>query len=140
MNGVPVWEEGPSLRHQIEVDRIRKSITLRPQHIHLNDVLFRFPDGSLTHPDIAILSRLPSEAESRKALNIIPEAVIEIVSEGYEKKDLELAPGFYLSVGVKDVIIFDPFTKIVYHYRKDENKRLESPVTLEFECGCTCQV
>jgi Uma2 family endonuclease len=138
--GFHVWEEGPTLGHQLEVDRIRASIATTPHCLHLNDVLFRFSDGSLTHPDIAILSRRPNDAEMTKALTITPEAVIEVISEGYEKKDLELAPSFYLSVDVKDVIIFEPSTLIVYHYRKDGSKRLESPVKIALECGCTCEV
>jgi Uma2 family endonuclease len=140
MNGLHLWEEGPTLQHQLEVDRIRSSISQHNTCIHLNDVLFRFPEGSLTHPDIAILRQLPDKELLDKALTVIPEAVIEIVSEGYEKKDLELAPSFYLSMGVKDVLIFEPSTLIVYHYRKDSSKRLESPVEMMLECGCSCLV
>jgi hypothetical protein len=140
MNGLHLWEEGPTLQHQLEVDRIRSSISQHATCIHLNDVLFRFPDGSLTHPDIAIIRQIPDKESLDKALTVIPEAVLEIVSEGYEKKDLELAPSFYLSMGVKDAIIFDPSTLIIYHYQKDKNRRLESPVSINFECGCSCTV
>ena len=83
---------------------------------------------------------MPEKSKLRNALNEIPEAVIEIISEGYERKDLELAPEFYLAIGVKDVVIFDPQTQLVYQHRKDGTKRLESPVALTFECGCFCEV
>jgi Uma2 family endonuclease len=144
VRGLPIWEASPVAEHQLEVDRIRASITANRQDgckcIHLADVLFRFPDSSLKHPDIAILCALPKKSKLRNALNEIPEAVIEIISEGYERKDLELAPEFYLAMGVKDVVIFDPQTHIVYHHRKDGRQRLESPTTITFECGCACDV
>jgi hypothetical protein len=53
---------------------------------------------------------------------------------------LEIAPSFYLSVGVKDVLVLDPQLKIVYHHRHDGKKRLESPLKVELECGCRCEV
>ena len=144
VRGLPIWEASPILAHQLQVDRIRASITPKGSEscgcVHIADVLFRFPDSSLKRPDIAILCELPEETEQYKALLAVPEAVIEIVSEGYERKDLELAPSFYLAFGVKDVIIFEPQTKIVYHHRRDGVKRLESPAKIEFECGCGCEV
>jgi Uma2 family endonuclease len=144
VRGLPVWEASPVFAHQVHVDRIRSSIQQKPDCscscLHIADVLFRFPDNSLKRPDIAILCQHPEVSEQNKAITVVPEAVVEIVSEGYEKKDLELAPSFYLSIDVKDVIIFEPSTLIVYHYRKDGSKRLESPVKLTLECGCTCTV
>jgi hypothetical protein len=35
----------------------------------------------------------------------VPEAVIEIVSPGYTEQDLSINPPWYLSQGVKDVLI-----------------------------------
>ena len=67
---------------------------------------------------------------------MIPEAVIEVVSKGYEAKDLEIGPPFYLSQGVKDVIVFDPLTLFVLHVRKNCTMRQVSPVVIELECGC----
>ena len=144
VRGLPIWEASPVAAHQLEVDRIRTSIATDEARscacFHLADVLFKFQDGSLKRPDIAILCKRPEEAALQQALETVPEAVIEIVSQGYERKDLELAPSFYLSLGVKDVIIFEPQTKIVYRHRKDGVKRSESPVALRLECGCTCEV
>ena len=144
VRGLPIWEASPVAEHQLEVDRIRASIGVHEGSdcacFHLADVLFKFQDGSLKRPDIAVLCDTPSGPQLRHALEIVPEAVIEIVSEGYERKDLELAPSFYLSFGVKDVIIFEPQTKIVYHHRRNGVKRLESPVRIEFECGCACEI
>jgi len=144
VRGLPIWEASPVAAHQLEIDRIRASIELSEgincDCFHIADVLFKFQDGSLKRPDIAVLCERPVDTALRQALEIVPEAVIEIVSEGYERKDLELAPSFYLSLGVKDVVIFEPRTKIVYHHRKDNVKRLESPVEIGLECGCTCEV
>jgi Uma2 family endonuclease len=144
VRGLPIWEASPVFSHQLHVDRVRQSIHSKTNThcncIHVADVLFKFPDNSLKRPDIAVLCHMPDDKEQDKAITLLPEAVIEIVSEGYEKKDLELAPNFYLSLGIKDVVIFEPGTKIVYHYRKDKNCRLESPAIIDFECGCSCTV
>jgi hypothetical protein len=43
-----------------------------------------------------------------------------VVSKGFEAKDLEFGPPFYLSQGVKDVIVFDPLTLLVLHVRRDK--------------------
>ena len=144
VRGLPIWEASPGLGHQLEIDRIRSSIQPQPGSncgcVHVADVLFKFSDGSFKRPDIALLCALPENPSQNTAVDIIPEAVIEIISEGYEHKDLEIAPSFYLSVGVKDVLILDPQLKIVYHHRRDGKKRLESPVRVELECGCVCEV
>ena len=95
-----------------------------------------FPDGSLKRPDISIFCREPAEEE--EAITLIPEAVIEVISKGYEAKDLEIGPRFYLSQGVKDVVIFDPYTLVVLHVRRDGTRRLLSPVRIDLECGSTC--
>ena len=106
--------------------------------VHISDVYISFPDGSLKRPDIAIFCREPVEED--EAITLIPEAVIEIISKGYEAKDLELAPHFYLSQGVKDVVVFDPYTLLVLHVRRDGTRRLVSQVTLQLECDCECVV
>jgi len=144
VSGMTVWEAQPNYRHQKQTDRIRSSI--RPSVDsgcicdHVADVLFRFADGSLKRPDIAVLCEEPDETEQDGAISILPEAVIEIISAGYESKDLEIGPHFYLSQGVKDVIVFDPRTLIVLHYRRDGTHRLTSPHSFALECGCACTV
>src|SRR5438105_6255736 len=101
--GIPTWEAFPGLRHQETIDLIRASIKPRPDSttgcscVHFSDILIRFKDGSLKGPDIAIFCKKPPSQD--EALTIIPEAVIEIVSPGYEYKDLSLNPQFYLAQG-----------------------------------------
>jgi len=70
----------------------------------------------------------------------VPETVIEVVSKGYEAKDFEIGPSFYLSQGVKDVVVFDPATLLVLHVRRDGVTRAVSPQLIELECGCSCEV
>ena len=67
---------------------------------------------------------------------MLPEAVIEVISKGYESKDNDIGRLFYLAQGVKDVIVYDPATDFVTHARRDGTKRLVSPVTIVLECGC----
>lgn len=143
VGGLPIWEAKPLLKHQRAVDRIRASIQKAPGTadcgcFHYADVYVAFPDGSLKRPDIAIFCQEPQEEE--EAITQIPEAVIEVVSKGYEAKDLEIAPHFYLAQGVKDILIFDPYTLLVLHVRRDGTKRLISPVAVSLECGCECKI
>lgn len=62
--------------------------------------------------------REPDELD--EAITLIPEAVVEVVSKGYEAKDLEIGPRFYLSQGVRDVIVVAPLTLLVLHVRADQ--------------------
>ncbi|MBI3246039.1 MAG: Uma2 family endonuclease [Deltaproteobacteria bacterium] len=144
--GLPIWESHPLYRHQKAIDRIRATIQrsapspdkIQCDCVHIADVYVSFPDGSLKRPDIAIFCQEPPEDD--EAITLVPEAVIEIVSKGYEAKDLEIGPHFYLSQGVKDVIVFDPYTLFVLHARRDRTTRQVSPVEIALECGCTCVV
>jgi Uma2 family endonuclease len=143
--GLPIWEPHPVLKHQRAVDRIRASIApALPQAgqpsgcgcVHVGDVYISFPDGSLKRPDISLFCREPDEEE--EAITLVPEAVIEIISKGYEAKDLDIGPQFYLAQGVKDVVVFNPYTLLVLHVRRDQVQRHVSPVTIDLECGCRC--
>ncbi len=140
---LPVWEASPIILHQAAVDRIRNSIKKNVVDsdcncVHFADIYVQFPDGSLKRPDISIFCRQPEETE--EAVKSIPEAVIEVISKNYEIKDLELAPPVYLANGVKDIVVFNPYTMEVFHFRRDEKRNLTSPVEIEFECGCSCKV
>lgn len=146
--GLPIWEPQPVYRHRKAVDAIRASISKnsdgadgtgeRCQCVHAADVYVSFPDGSLKRPDISIFCREPDEQE--EAIKLVPEAVIEVISKGYEAKDLDIGPQFYLSQGVKDVVVFNPYTLVVLHVRRDQVARHISPVTLDLLCGCSCTV
>lgn len=144
VGGVGSWELQPAFRHQSESFRIQSSI--RPARnarggcrcIHAADVYIRFPDGSFKRPDIAVFCREPDEQET--AVTLLPEAVVEILSPGFEAKDTEVGAPFYLAQGVKDIILYDPRTKAVTHLRRDGERALQSPATIEMECGCVCEV
>ena len=147
VGGLPIWEPHPGWKHQEAVDRIRATIRMAPSSdqgdaasscMHAANVYLSFPDGSLKRPDISIFCREPDEEE--EAITLVPEAVIEVVSRGYEAKDLEIGPHFYLSQGVKDVVVFDPYTLLVLHVRRDGVHRMTSPVLIDLECGCQCSV
>ena len=142
VNGLPIWEAQPVYRHQKAIDKIRA--TIQKSHdtacecIHVADVYVQFPNGSLKRPDISLFCREPDEQE--EAISLLPEAVIEVVSKGYEAKDLEIGPHFYLSQGIKDIIVFDPATLLVLHVRAEGAKRMVSPVDITLKCGCICAV
>jgi Uma2 family endonuclease len=141
--GIPSWETQPVLLHQKAVDVIRESIRRSNQKskcacVHYADLYITFPDGSLKRPDISIFCREPDETTT--AITLIPEAVIEVISQGYEMKDLEINPTFFLSQGVKDVLVLDPMTKFILHARKDGKKTYTSPREFKLECGCVVTV
>jgi hypothetical protein len=71
-----------------------------------------------------------------ETLEIVPQAVVEIVSKGYEKKDLEVGPPFYLSQGVKDVVVVNPIDGNLYHHTQAGVRELRSPSKLTLSCGC----
>jgi Uma2 family endonuclease len=144
VNGVPVWEMSPAFRHQRVIDRIRDTIqrkadsTTLCECLHVADVYIRFPDGSLKRPDISLFCREPDEQTT--AVTLKPEAVIEIISPDYAAKDLEIGVPFYLAQEVRDVVVFDPDTNQVTHYRDGIASQHTSPVALEFACGCVAMV
>ncbi|HEX8737125.1 MAG TPA: Uma2 family endonuclease [Pyrinomonadaceae bacterium] len=139
-----IWEASPIYKHQKAVDRIRDSFKKIEKDgvfcecLDVADVYVQFPDGSLKRPDISIFCREPEEEE--EAIRQVPEAVVEVISKKYEAKDLEISPPIYLANGVKDVVVFNPYTNEVLHFREDETRNLASPVEIKFECGCSCTV
>jgi len=64
-----------------------------------------------------------------------------VISKGYEAKDYVISLPFYLTQGVKDVVIFNPYTNEVLHCRPDGTREtLESPIEIQFVCGCVVTV
>lgn len=139
-------EASPASRHQMTVDRIRASLHATPGSgacgcFSLADVLIRFPDpqASLKRPDIAIFCASPPESD--EALDVLPVAVIEIISLGYEDKDVgEDGAPFYLACGIADVIVVDPRTGVVRHYHANGITALATPAHVTLACGCQVTV
>lgn len=139
-----IWEASPFIKHQLEIDCVRDSIKKSEkdgkicQCIDIADIYVQFDDGSLKRPDISIFCEMPKELE--EATTAVPEAVIEVISKKYEAKDLEISPPIYLANGVKDVVVLNPSTMEVFHFRNGEKREMTSPVEIELECGCRCTV
>jgi Uma2 family endonuclease len=70
----------------------------------------------------------------------MPEAVVEILSPGGQKKDLQVGPPFYLSHGVKDVVVVDPEGDSARHFRSDGERTIPRGTTICLECGCEVTV
>ena len=143
VGGLTIWEASPVFLHQEIIFRIQVSIRPLGNNagcgcVHASDVTVRFPDGSLKRPDIAIFCRRPDNPEQETTL--LPEAVIEVISQDYEAKDLVIGIPFYLSQGVKDVLVLDPKTNAVIHARHGSRREYVSPVEIALECGCVCTV
>ena len=135
--GLPIWEFRPSPLHTIEAKRIDKSV--RPtQYFSFLDMAIRFLDGSVRRPDISIYCVAPQPTQ--EATTSIPLAIIEVLSPGSQIKGLQLSPPFFLSHGVQDVLVFEPLTGAVDHFRQDGHRQLRSPSDVDLECGCTITV
>jgi hypothetical protein len=145
IDGLGVWEVHPARRHIEAEARIERSVRPNPAkpnpdcgcHVY-RDLYVKFPDGSLRRPDVAVYCRVPEEED--EAVTLKPEAVIEVVSMGSEKKDLEISPPFYLRQGILDVVVLDPYTGTVWHHRRSGVQRHQSPIDIELECGCIVTV
>ncbi len=136
-------EASPASRHQMVAKAIEASLRPIPGQsggcacYSLQDVLIRFPgpDPSLKRPDIAIFCTKPPDID--EALDVLPAAVIEILSVGYEDKDLgpDGAP-FYLAFGI-EVLVVDPRGNVVRQYRPDQRlAMIPTPATIDLRCGC----
>jgi Uma2 family endonuclease len=140
-----VYRSGKPVLSSVTRSRLTGFASIEPQLeracgcFHTSDVIFKFPDGSFKRPDIAILCETPDRSEFYRALERVPEAVVEVISEGYERKD-EIAPEFYLSHGVKDIMIFNPRTLEVFHYTNHSVTKMISPASVQLECGCMIEV
>jgi Uma2 family endonuclease len=144
VNGIPIWKASPGIRHQRITDRIRASITAVNgdregcRCIHYPDIYSLFPEGSIKRPDISIFCEEPAEQDTM--CERIPDAVIEILSKGYEKKDTEVSLPFYLAQGIPDIVIFDPATNHVSHYHHGQTDLHASPIAITFACGCRATI
>ena len=146
VGGIPTWETSPVWGHQEICFRIEMSLEQNRASgtengcgcYHAPDVSLRFPDGSLKRPDIAVFCEKPEAVD--ETITGVPDAVIEIISKGYEKKDWEIGVPFYLKQGMNDIVVFDPFTLQVAHFQDGARKDYTSPIALVSACSCTCTV
>ncbi len=126
-------------RRSIDIYRLAEGELTLTLTLGERDTLIRFPDpdGSLKRPDIAIFCDEPPDSD--EALEVLPVAVIELLSLGYEEKDLGPdGASFYLACGVRDVLIVDPRGGSTLHYQLGTAApaSLRPPVSVDLQCGC----
>lgn len=144
VQGEFVWEFFPSPLHQGLVRDLDRSVrpTLGDDHgcgcFTLADAYLQFRDGSLKRPDLMLFCERP--VLTREPLTIMPEAIVEILSPRGERKDLQVGPPFYLSHGIKDVLVVDPERRQAHHFRHDGYQPVALGVTVRLECGCELTV
>lgn len=143
MSGQPYWEFQPNFQHQNRIGKIYKSVCPVTDSqggcecVAALDVGIRFPDGSLRRPDLSIFC---SEPEEQDLITLIPEAVVEIISQRSREKDLVLSPPYFLEMGVKDILVVDPFEDMIHHFRQGSSIRFKSGKTVLLECGCQLEI
>lgn len=139
--GRTTWEALPGALHNGVVDDIRQSLTRHNSpdaacgcH-HIADTYIEFAPGLLRRPDIAVFCTKPPRPDGA-IVGLIPGAVIEVLSQGYEQKDRD-AVALYLGVGVLDVLLVDPRQHTVEQHREGEAPRyLALPTTCTLQMGC----
>lgn len=140
--GVPTWEAQPGALHNGVVDDIRQSLTRHnPADAacgchHIADTYIEFAPSLLRRPDIAIFCAKPPRPDGAIS-GLIPGAIIEVLSAGYEQKDRD-AVALYLASGVQDVLLVDPRRRTLEWHRHAELRQLLAlPTTCELQMGCT---
>ena len=90
---------------------------------------------------LEVVGGIPTWEVSLSFGHQIPEATIEVVSPGYEAKNLGIGIPFYLRMGIKDIVVFDLETGSVRHFRPGESERVfVSPHTIRLTCGFSVTV
>ena len=141
--GIPTWEAMPGVRHQRIImdvwNSVRRSFGGEGDcgcHA-LVDVMVRFPEGSFRSPDVVIYGQQLPDIDG--ATDVIPAAVVEIVSPGYEETE-RLGLPFSLAQGIADVVVYDPRTGEVVHATPKGQTVHAAPVDLAFACGCAVTI
>ena len=141
VEGTPTWEAFPGYRHQRILKQVEQTVKVDPHGGHgcgcfsIQDTDLLFPDGSYKRPDLAIYCEEPPDAEG--AQSVLPQAVVEILSPGYERKDMVVGPPFYLKHGISDVVVIDPRSGTGRHFTRKSEAAFTSPTTIKLQCGCS---
>ena len=143
-DGGITWETFPGVAHQEIVFNVQTSLDRRRtdrgdcECYQGADIDVVLADGTVKRPDVSVWCKRPKELEG--FVHEVPEAVIEIVSPGYEAKDLLHGPPIYLRNGVKDVIVFDRAKGEVHHWGPEGHRIVPSPTVFDLACGCRVTV
>lgn len=79
-------------------------------------------DKNILQPDIVFLSNSSLKYVKSGKIKGIPDLIVEVLSPGNEKHDLEKKKAIYESFGVKEYFIVAPKTKAVISYYLVKNK------------------
>lgn len=140
VEGMPIWEASPGVRHQAII--LQAAAALMHEHKQTDgcgchphfDIYVRFPDGSYKRPDLAIYCEQIELVE--KATWVVPDAVVEVISRGYAKKDVDIGAPFYLKHGVKDVVLVNPPANSARHLTQSESTEHKFPGKVKLSIGC----
>jgi Uma2 family endonuclease len=106
---------------------------------HIADTYIQFGPKLLRRPDIALFCTRPPRPDGALT-GIIPGAVVEVLSVGYEQKDRDAVP-LYLSAGVQDVLLVDPRANSAERHTKDAPPLVAPlPVQWRLFMGCVIEM
>lgn len=135
-DGAATWEAPFTMHHQSLVMEIQRSIRFAPGCQAIQNAYVRFPEGSFRSPDVAVYDRPVPDTDD--ATHVVPTAVIEVLSPGFEAKD-RLAVPFYLAQGVRDVLLVGLEGEVI-HITSQGQIVHTAPVDLTFACGCAVTI
>lgn len=139
INGVVVMSLTPSFSHQCALSRLHWIIADYVEQHQLGTVVVAPFDVQLGetlvyHPDIAFFS--PERARMRmERANVIPDLIVEILSESTARKDLETKREDYESAKVEEYWAVDPDNRECHFfvlrggkYRESRSEEFRSPM------------
>ena len=139
INGVVVMSQTPSFFHQRALSRLHWLIADHAERHQLGTVVVAPFDVQLSetivyHPDIAFFS--PDRVRMRmERTNVIPDLIVEILSESTARKDLETKREDYEAAKVEEYWAIDPekhechfFVLRGGKYRESRSEEFRSPM------------
>ena len=93
-----------------------------PISVYLDEV-------NVVEPGLVFISNEKLGIIQKGKIKGIPDILIELLSPGNRKHDLNIKYDLYESFGVPEYFIIDPLTKEVLHYILQENKYQQQPAT-----------
>ncbi|MDQ6814184.1 MAG: Uma2 family endonuclease [Bacteroidota bacterium] len=116
INDVIVMSPAPTTPHFLTQSKIFSALNNFVEHQQLGTVFFAPVDVYLNkknafQPDIFYVPAEKNDIIKERGIEGVPDLIIEVLSKGNEKYDLNEKKGVYESAGVKEYWVVDPKTK-----------------------------
>ncbi|MEQ1675145.1 MAG: Uma2 family endonuclease [Chitinophagaceae bacterium] len=132
MHNTIYMSPAPSFEHQRVVGSIflaieNYSLSLKLGITVISPVDIYLDEKNVLQPDIVFLSNKSLRHVKSGKIKGTPDLIVEVLSPGNEKHDLEKKKDIYEAFGVKEYFIVEPKTKAVISYYLVRNKFSKQP-------------